>query len=416
MRLRRLGPIMSSLLLVFLLQCGRSDSASPAAVSAQQTVLSALPVAKSNPLPIYAHYMPWFADKKTSGNGRWGLHWTMANADPEQTVGDRRSIAAHFYPLVGPYASSDLDLIDYHLLLMKFSGIDGLLIDWPSAHEALDYGLNRRNAEALIGRLEAVGLRFAMVYEDYTVAEVAKFQPDSVPLEIARADLGYIAAHYFTRESYIHIDGAPLLLVFGPRLFETAAQWEQVLAGIAPAPAFLALWHQSADLGSHAAGEFSWVYKNHLTDLQNFYEKTVPTLDIAFGSAYPGFADYYAQGGWGDGLGWQIAHAEGATLAQTLALAETADIDALQLVTWNDFGEGTMLEPTREFGYTLLEQVQRFAGVVHTRTELELVYELYVQRKKYVADPVVQEKLELVFYYLVSLQIEEANALLKTIQ
>ena len=411
-QLKRIEPILLALFLATLLQCGHRDSAAPTFVA-----LPAAPVDKANSLPIYAHYMPWFADKKTSGNGRWGLHWTMAHRDPEQVAADgRRQIAAHFYPLIGPYASGDRDLIDYHLLLMKFSGIDGLLIDWPSAHDALDYRLNRRNAEALIERLEAVGLRFAIVYEDYTVAEVVKERPGSAPIDIARVDLDYIAANYFSHESYIHIDGAPLLLVFGPRLFETAAEWERILADIAPAPAFLALWHQSADLGSHAAGEFALVYKNHLADLQNFYEKTVPTLDIAFGSAYPGFADYYAQGGWGDGLGWQIAHAEGATLAQTLALAETADIDALQLVTWNDFGEGTMLEPTRELGYGLLEQVQRFAGVTHTRTELELVYELYVLRKKYVADPVVQGQLEQVFYYLASLQIEEASVLLKSIQ
>lgn len=416
MRSRRLGQIVSFLLLVSLLQCGRSDSASTAAVSAEQTVMPAVPVAKSNPLPIYAHYMPWFADKTTSGNGRWGLHWTMANADPDKIVDDRRSIAAHFYPLIGPYASGDRDLIDYHLLLMKFSGIDGLLIDWPSAHDALDYGLNRRNAEALIERLEAVGLRFAIVYEDYTAAEVAKEKPSSAPLDIARTDLSYIAAHYFSHPSYIHIDGAPLLLVFGPRLFERPAEWAQILADIVPAPAFLALWHQSADLGSSAAGEFAWVYENHLADLQNFYEKTAPVLDIVFGAAYPGFADYYAQGGWGDGLVWQIAHREGETLAQTLALAQQADIDALQLVTWNDFGEGTMIEPTREFGYAFLGQIQRFAGVSHTRTDLQHVYQLYVLRKKHADDAVVQEQLNQAFYYLVSLQVDKASRLLNRIK
>ncbi len=318
--------------------------------------------------------------------------------------------------VIRPYASGDRDLIDYHLLLMKFSGIDGLLIDWPSAHDALDYGLNRRNAEVLIERLPAVGLRFAIVYEDYAVAEVAKTEPSRAPIDIARADLDYIAATYFSHARYIHVDGAPLLLVFGPRLLQTPAQWEQVLSGHTPQPQVLSLWHQSADLGSNAAGEFAWVYKNNLQDLQGFYRETAPGLGIALGAAYPGFRDYYAEGGWGDGLGWQIAHAEGATLAQTLALAQTADIAALQLVTWNDFGEGTMIEPTREFAYSLLEQVQRFVGVSHTSTELELVHELYVQRKKYAADPAVQEQLNQAFYYLVSLQVDKASRLLNRIK
>jgi hypothetical protein len=33
--------------------------------------------------------------------------------------------------------------------------------------------------------------------------------------------------------------------------------------------------------------------------------------------------------------------------------------DIIQLVTWNDYGEGTMIEPTHEFGYTFLEVVQQ---------------------------------------------------------
>ena len=409
--------LLLSLLFLTLLQCGRSDSASPAGETDASFARPAVDMAKSNSLPIYAHYMPWFADKTSSGNGRWGLHWTMAQRDPDQINADgSRQIAAHYYPSVGPYASSDRDLIDYHLLLMKFSGIDGLLIDWQSAHDAHDYDLNRRNAEALIARVDAAGLGFAIVYEDYSAAEVAQVQPTRPPIDIARADLRYIAATYFTHERYIYIEGAPLLLVFGPRLFETPAEWAQILSDEMPLPNVLSLWHQSSDMGSHAAGEFAWVYKNHLEDLQNFYEETAPKLDIALGAAYPGFRDFYAEGGWGTGLGWQIAHEEGATLAQTLALAQEADIDALQLVTWNDIGEGTMFEPTREFGYAFLEQVQRFAGVSHTRADLQRVHQLYVLRKEHAGDLAIQEQLDQVFYCLVSLQMEKASALLEAIE
>jgi hypothetical protein len=74
------------------------------------------------------------------------------------------------------------------------------------------------------------------------------------------------------------------------------------------------------------------------------------------------------------------------------------------------------VEPTREFGYVLLEQVQRFAGVSHTRTELELVHQLYVLRKKYAAEQRIQQELDQVFYYLVALQIEKASALLDALK
>ncbi len=164
------------------------------------------------------------------------------------------------------------------------------------------------------------------------------------------------------------------------------------------------------------AGVCTGVYKNHLQDLEQFYSEVAPGLERAFGSAYPGFRDFYAEGGWGDGLGWQIAHEGGSTFAQTLALAAKADIDALQLVTWNDFGEGTMIEPTREFGFALLEQVQSFTGVAYDRDELALVQQLYALRKVHAGDAEVREQLDQVFHCLVALQVERARALLGDVE
>jgi hypothetical protein len=88
-------------------------------------------VSKTNTKKIFAHVMPWF-ESKTSNSGTWGQHWTMANQNPDVIGSDgKRQIAAHFYPLIGPYASGDTNVIEYQLLLMKLSGIDGVFIDWP---------------------------------------------------------------------------------------------------------------------------------------------------------------------------------------------------------------------------------------------------------------------------------------------
>ena len=75
-----------------------------------------------------------------------------------------------------------------------------------------------------------------------------------------------------------------------------------------------------------------------------------------------------------------------------------------------------MIEPTIEFGYSLLEQVQQFAGVSYSKTDLQLVYNLYSLRKDYTGNNDVQLKLDQVFYYLVSLQIDKAKELLNSIQ
>ena len=61
----------------------------------------------------------------------WGIHWTMQYENPNivDAMG-KRQIASHYYPIIGPYDSTDPNVLEYHMLLMKYSGIDGVMIDW----------------------------------------------------------------------------------------------------------------------------------------------------------------------------------------------------------------------------------------------------------------------------------------------
>jgi len=121
-------------------------------------------VVKTNSQKVFVHYMAWFETPATSGTGQWGQHWTMANENPNIILSSgRRQIASWFYPMIGPYASSDRDVLDYHLLLMKYAGIDGVIVDWYGTHNVLDYPLVRRNTDSLFSRIPGAGLRQSLV-------------------------------------------------------------------------------------------------------------------------------------------------------------------------------------------------------------------------------------------------------------
>ena len=61
--------------------------------------------------------------------GKWGYHWTMKNCDPNKTdAKGKREIASHYYPMTGPYASGDEAVLDYQCLLMKYAGLDGVMV------------------------------------------------------------------------------------------------------------------------------------------------------------------------------------------------------------------------------------------------------------------------------------------------
>ena len=76
-----------------------------------------------------------------------------------------------------------------------------------------------------------------------------------------------------------------------------------------------------------------------------------------------------------------------------LAIQNKNSIDALQLVTWNDFGEGTMYEPTYEFGFKMLTNLQTKLGVNYTEYELQQIYRLFQLRKTHSNVPDIQSTL-----------------------
>jgi len=391
--------------------CGDSDSTSTPSDSFEQ--LDPVAVQKTNPTKVYMHYMPWFETKES--NGSWGYHWTMANKNPDIVTDGERQIASHYYPMIGPYHSGDKQVIENHLLMMKYAGVDGILIDWYGTYDLNDFRLIKQNTEQLIDMLDEVGLEYAIVYEDRFLTDIVNAGLAPSVTAAARNDLSYLQSNLFTDANYIKVNGKPLLLNFGPIVIQNESGWTDAFQNLNPKPTFLTLWNESVDAGTNASGEFAWVYENN-ANLANFYQNDLPNLNVGFGSAYPGFNDFYEEGGTSTVIGWTIPHSNGATLDQTLSMAAAAGLDYLQLITWNDFGEGTMIEPTLESGYDYVNKVRSFAGVQNAPSVFPEISRLHDLRVEYAGNTAIQRKLDQAFNYFVSLQTDKAIAKLNEIQ
>jgi len=372
-------------------------------------------VTKSNSAKVWAHYMPWFETPATN-NGKWGMHWTMSTRDPNKTdASGRREIAAHYYPLIGPYASSDTDVLEYHFLLMKYAGIDGILIDWYGTRKINDYEACLKNTEAIVAVLEKVGLDFAIVYEDRTLEE--GLDEDS-RISQARQDMLYLQNNFFKKKNYVKIDGSPLLLVFGPIVMKAPIDWYRVFAGLSTKPSFFPIYYfldlVNNEQYTNGAGGYIWVDENEASikdkyDRRNEYKELI-------GAGYPGFNDFYKEGGWGEPAGKVVDPENGALLDRLLKLAKDKNMDYLQLITWNDFGEGTMIEPTVEYQYTFLEKIQAYSSVSYKKANLENIYTYYTLKKKFADNKEKQDRLLQAFYYLISLQDTKARNILDELQ
>ena len=181
---------------------------------ADGSLFAAEPQSKTKPL-VLAHYMPWFVGKPESDD--WGWHWTMNRFNPEKSNGGKREIASHYYPLIGPYDSGDRNVIEYHLLLMKLAGIDGVIVDWYGLTKFRDYPLLHRNTTRVLQECERRGMKFVICYEDQTVpalVKAGKLKEDRRVTHVVD-EINWLSKYWFKSGSYVRIDGKPLLLSFG---------------------------------------------------------------------------------------------------------------------------------------------------------------------------------------------------------
>lgn len=376
-------------------------------------VLDPIAISKSNSMKLYAHYMPWFETPATSNDKKWGQHWTMATCNPEQKDNNgQRQIASHYYPLIGPYASSDAVVLNYHLLLMKYSGIDGVMVDWYGTQDKYDYASNRRNTEELVKAVDRAGLKFAIVYEDQTLKEL----PDnSTKVAQAIRDMQYLQSNFFNKASYAKEDGNPLLLVFGPQTITAPKDWTNIFSKLSAKPAFVVLNDHSHLVNSsnekNSIGEYLWANPNPAA----FYSKAV-NFDLCIGGAMPGFQDYYKEGGWGNGY-TSYNDENGILFDQQLSAARSAKLEYLQISTWNDFGEGTNIEPTKEYEYRYLTKLQQFAGISYSEHVLKQIHRWYILKQQYTDDKSDASKyLTQAYYYFIALQPDKAEELMNELK
>jgi len=339
---------------------------------------------------LLVHDMPWF-EARPFGPA-WGWHWTMNRHDPEKLGPDgRRQVASHLDPLIGPYDSADPDVLEYHTLLMRVAGLDGVIADWYGTDAFNDYAGIHRRTTLLFEAAGRRGLQFALCYEDRALKAMAgpgRWSPAEAAGH-ARSHLQAAERDWFGKPGYVRLRGAPLFLVFGPDYLKPG-QWVDAFAGLKTPPAFFTL----DDRKPPALGAFAWppMYLSkdgrlEARDLDTYLDRFDSQPQPKVAGAFPGFHDAYAEAGVQPSHGF-LDDLGGETLRRTLGRAIASGAPVVQVITWNDFGEGTCVEPTRERGYRDLETLQdarrRLAGPPppFVPADLRLPLRLYRLRKR----------------------------------
>lgn len=371
---------------------------------------------------IMAHYMPWYQSEPVSGY--WGWHWHMDHFSPPDTI------ASHYRPLFGPYDSNDPHVLASQALLMKFAGIDGMIADWYGIEDFYDYALIRDATNCFIPYVKEANLEFSICYEDRTVGIMLNADPPHFPDRAAAVAHGvqvmqWLEDNYFTDPSYLKIDSKPVLLCFGPQFF-TSEEWGILFEDLDPKPHFFPLQYHYVSYPPKT-GEFGWPEPYYgttgvISRLNAFYSRAAYyDWEEFIGAAFPRFHDIYEQAGVHGSYGY-IDDQDGNTYQETLEMGLQSDANIVQIVTWNDYGEGTIIEPTVEDGYLYLEMTQELRkeyidpNFSYVAADLRLPVRLYTLRKENQGNPTVMAQLDTVEDYLFANDLSGAEKLLDQIE
>jgi hypothetical protein len=376
---------------------------------------------------VMVYYMPWYVSRPHSDN--WGWHWTMDHFNPDQiNAAGERKIASWYYPLIGPYDSSNAAVLEYHVLLMKLAGVDGVIVDWYGSANYLDYSLNNQATLKLFDFTRKAGLKFCICYEDQTIRHMldGRYLEPERAISEAQQEMLYLQTNFFADPSYLRLNERPVLLNFGPQHFLASSNWEAIFSVLRATnrPAFFTEDNRL----TVSTGAFNWPpmwmsqapgtggvlsgagLKNYLAE----FERKAAGWPAFISSAFPRFHDIYQRAGVRNYWGY-LGDRQGETLRDTLGRAMTNSSAIVQIVTWNDFGEGTMVEPTREYGFRdlgILQDLRRQylqPNFSFRTNDLAVALEYYNVRRKQGTSPARSAQLDEVYTNLLCGRISVAR-------
>ena len=127
-------------------------------------------------------------------------------------------------------------VLEYHVLLMKLAGIDGVIVDWYGSADYFDYATVNRNIARLFDYTRKAGLKFAICYEDQTIQRFidGKRLTAADAIHHAQQEMLYLQTNFFSDPSYFRLNGKPLLENFGPQYFLSSTNWEEIFSVLSP--------------------------------------------------------------------------------------------------------------------------------------------------------------------------------------
>jgi hypothetical protein len=286
------------------------------------TASCAVPAARAGTVAIF--YYPWYGTPAQDGG--W-VHW---NQNGHRPPGD---LYSRYYPAGGPYSSGSAAVLDRQMAEIAAAGVDEVVISWWGRDSAED-----KRLPLVLAAVRAHGLQPAIHLEPY-----AGRSPATLAL-----DLPYLAS-LGIRDVYVY---HPLDLA--------ASDW----AALRPHATGLRLFAGTQLVGFAAAGRFDGFYTYDFIDYgADKFARLCAQAHALHLLCAPSVGPGY------DGLRAGEApvlsgRRDGATYDDLWTAALAAHPDLVTITSFNEWGEGTQIEPAAAHrGYRAYDGAWGLTGV-----------------------------------------------------
>lgn len=328
-------------------------------------------------IPMWAFYYAWYGTPWVSGEWR---HWNKDGHNPDNIENGYRDIASVRHPYPDVYDSSSPDVIKRHIELARKAKIDGFIFSWWGRNRTFEDNVLKKFAQIS----EEENFLFAIYYEGY-------FESYKNVTQTIVDDFKYLK-RYFLQKNYIKIDGKPAIFIYGRAIFPF--WWclqmkcpEDYPPEISWAPILEKIKNEIGEIFA-VADDISFFPEN------KFREKVIQMGFKALHAYNPYFESYLAlektleehekifkdyvddarkKGLWvglsilpgyddtklNRAITWKLPRENGETLRKLYRYAVEANPDAILLVSFNEWHEGTEVEPSKEFGDFYIQELAK---------------------------------------------------------
>ncbi len=303
---------------------------------------------------VWAFYYGWYGNPATSSGWR---HWKGVDA-----VGKRIENSTDF-PALGAYDSHDPKIVDAQAAAARTAGITGFIASWWGRGSFEDRGI-----PLLLTAARRHGLAVSAYYEKIEGNDPASRKAAAV------ADLDYLLSRYGGDKAWLRSGGKPVIFVYGRALHALpAAAWREVLAQVRrdnPGGAVFIADSEAPEFASVFDGTSTYNITGqtqHKTPAQirAWAHAAYPHMVAAAGpgkistvTVIPGYDDRKVgrppprpvTDRWG-GETYRVLWQEAIAAAPNWVL----------ITSWNEWHEGSEIEPSVQYGSLYLDETKTYA-------------------------------------------------------